>query len=164
MDRVECQQADDWALLRVHLRSHAASAAVDLLAEHLEGDALRLQPPSDPGLLPLAGFSSDVARMPRFTFAPACLKARAMGEWKGARACERECVRCCVPLSRPPSAALGAAARLSSACAQSEDEAAAFMDKFHPGEAFESATVSLGTVEVTGLPKALLRRGADPLW
>ena len=75
MDRVECQQTPEWALLTVRVHSHGTGESAELLVERLDGDVLRLQPPSDPDLLPMGGFSADISHMPRLTFNCTTLKA-----------------------------------------------------------------------------------------
>lgn len=67
MTRVECQQEEDWALLLVQLHNYSSGATAVLLAEKVGGDAMRLQPPSDPGLLTMIGVDSIVG-MPELTF------------------------------------------------------------------------------------------------
>lgn len=77
MDRVDCQQEEDWALLQVCLHNHVSGKSVEFLVERVGGDVMRWQAPSDPPLLPMGGFSADLTRMPRAEFSAAMLKVRA---------------------------------------------------------------------------------------
>lgn len=75
MSRVECQQEDDWAMLLVTLHNYSSGATVKLLAEKGGGDAVTLQPPSDPSMLSMLGVDS-IKGMPQLHFACATLKVR----------------------------------------------------------------------------------------
>lgn len=77
MDRMECQQEEDWALLLLQVRrgrTCSADQTIQLLVEKSGGDAMIWQPPCDVGLLPLAGFASDLTDVPRARFQCQTLK------------------------------------------------------------------------------------------
>lgn len=85
MDRFECQQDDDWALLaarvtlsggrRVAGSAQAPPLELNVLVEKRGGDALALAPMEDAGLLPMLGLPS-AAGMPKVSFACSILKVR----------------------------------------------------------------------------------------
>ena len=73
MTRVDCQQEDDWAMLLIELHNYNTQQTVRLLAEKGGGDAMRLQPPADPALLPMIGITC-IKGMPSLRFSCQTLK------------------------------------------------------------------------------------------
>jgi hypothetical protein len=73
MSRVECQQEEDWALLLVRLHNYSSGRSVNVLAEKSGGDAIRLRPPKDAGLLYLIRVHT-IEGMPQLMFESHTLK------------------------------------------------------------------------------------------
>jgi hypothetical protein len=90
MTRVECQQEEDWATMLVELHNYSTGRTVHILAERVGGDAVRLQPPTDPVLLALIGIAS-IKGMPELRFTCQTLKVQMPTSVEYSCLCARLC-------------------------------------------------------------------------
>eukprot|EP01025_Chloroclados_australasicus_P002821 TRINITY_DN10644_c1_g1_i1.p1 TRINITY_DN10644_c1_g1~~TRINITY_DN10644_c1_g1_i1.p1 ORF type:complete len:292 (-),score=24.70 TRINITY_DN10644_c1_g1_i1:174-1049(-) len=66
-DRVDCQQEMEWGLLHVRIQNYDSGQEVSLIAEKTGGDALRITPPADEGIVQSLGLHLP-SSVPSFHF------------------------------------------------------------------------------------------------